>query len=110
MSLVEKVRNKYACADIKSFYLETPLDRPEYTRMPLALIPKEFQDAYNLKEKAKNGFVYMEINKGMYGLPQAGILAHKLLKKRLARYGYFEPPHTPGLWKHVSRPIAFTIV
>ena len=46
----------------------------------------------------------------MYGLPQAGILANKLLKKRLARYGYFELPHTPGLWKHVSRPIAFTLV
>ena len=50
----------------------------------------------------------MEINKGMYGLPQAGILANKLLKKRLAKFGYFEMPHTPGLWKHVSRPISFT--
>jgi hypothetical protein len=38
----------------------------------------------------------------MYGLPQAGILANKLLKKWLARHGYFEQPHTPGLWKHVS--------
>ena len=46
----------------------------------------------------------------MYGLPKAGILANKLLKKRLAKYGYFEMPHTPGLWKHVSRPIAFTLV
>jgi len=78
--------------------------------MPLALIPEEFQDAYDLKAKAKNGFVYMEINKGMYGLPQAGILANKLLKRRLAKFGYYELPHTPGLWKHVSRPIAFTLV
>ena len=101
---------KYVCADIKGFYLETPLDRPEYMRMPLALIPEEFQDAYDLKAKAKNGFVYMEINKGMYGLPQAGILANKLLKRRLAKFGYYELPHTPGLWKHVSRPIAFTLV
>ena len=46
----------------------------------------------------------------MYGLPQAGILANKLLKKRLVKFGYFELPHTPGLWKHVSRPIAFTLV
>ena len=52
----------------------------------------------------------MSIHKGMYGLPQAGILANKLLKKRLARYGYFEMPHTPGLWRHISRPIAFTLV
>jgi hypothetical protein len=32
----------------------------------------------------------------MYGLPQAGILANKLLKKHLAKYGYFEQSHTPG--------------
>jgi hypothetical protein len=51
----------------------------------------------------------MEIQKGMYGLPQAGILANKLLKKRLALYGYFEQPHTPGLWKHVSRLVWFNL-
>ena len=52
----------------------------------------------------------MEIRKGMYGLPAAGIIANKLLKARLAKKGYFELPHTPGLWKHVSRTIAFTLV
>ena len=46
----------------------------------------------------------------MYGLPQAGILANKLLKQRLAKYGYYEVAHTPGLWKHLSRPISFTLV
>ena len=78
--------------------------------MPMDLIPEEFQDAYDLKTKAKNGFVYMEFNKGMYGLPQAGILANKLLKKLLAKFGYFEMPHTPGLWKHLSHPVSFTLV
>jgi hypothetical protein len=38
----------------------------------------------------------MEIRKGMYGLPQAGILANKLLKKRLARHGYFEHRTPPA--------------
>ena len=46
----------------------------------------------------------------MYGLPQAGILSNKLLRKRLAQDGYFELPHTPGLWKHVCRPVWFTLV
>ena len=78
--------------------------------MALDLFPEEFQEAYNLKSKAKNGYVDMETLKGMYGLPQAGILANKLLKKRLARHGYFEMPQTPGLWQHVSRPISFTLV
>ena len=101
---------KYMCADVKNFYLGTPLDRPEYMRMPMKLIPDEIIEQYDLRSKAKNGFVYMEINKGLYGLPQGGILANKLLRKRLAKHGYFECTHTPGLWKHVSRPVWFTLV
>ena len=45
-----------------------------------------------------------------YGLPQAGVLGNILLRKRLAPHGYYECKHTPGLWKHTSRPIAFTLV
>ncbi|KAL7528112.1 hypothetical protein ACHAXR_002275 [Thalassiosira sp. AJA248-18] len=78
---------KYMTADIKSFYLETPLDRFEYMKMNLDIIPQEFQDAYDLDTKAKGGHVVMEIHKG-----------------------YFEMPRTPRLWKHVSGPVAFTLV
>jgi len=52
----------------------------------------------------------LEIRKAIYGLPQAGVLANKLLKACLAPAGYYEVTNTPGLWKHVSRPIAFTLV
>ena len=52
----------------------------------------------------------MEIQKGMYGLPQAGMLANKLLKECLAEHGYRELLHTPGLFKHDTRPIWFTLV
>jgi hypothetical protein len=51
----------------------------------------------------------MEIRKGMYGLPQAGILANKLLKKRLAKHGYFEQPHIRSLFSHESHPIWFNL-
>jgi hypothetical protein len=78
-------------------------------RMPINLIPQEFIDLYDLSPKVKNGFVYMEIRRGMYGLPQSGILANKLLKERLAKDGYFELPHTPGLFKHETRPVWFTL-
>ena len=46
----------------------------------------------------------------MYGLPQAGILSNKLLKERLAEHGYYELPHTPGLFTHKTRPIWSTLV
>ena len=46
----------------------------------------------------------------MYGLPQVGKIAHKILKKRLAKAGYYPSQFTPGLWKHVWRTITFTLV
>ena len=46
----------------------------------------------------------------MYGLPQAGLLANELLEKRLNQNGYFQSKIIPGLWKHKTRPITFTLV
>jgi hypothetical protein len=101
---------KYACADIGDMYLQTSMDRYEYMRIKADLVPEEFKQLYNLHDKIHNGYIYMEIRRGCYGLPQAGILANKLLKKRLATHGYYELPHTPGLFKHISKPVQFTLV
>jgi hypothetical protein len=46
----------------------------------------------------------------MYGLKQAGLLANQLLQTSLAPIGYYAVRHTPGLWLHHTRPIAFTLV
>jgi hypothetical protein len=53
--------------------------------------------------------MYIKVQKGMYGLPQAGILAHRLLKQRLNEHGYQQSQVTPGLGKHALRPISFTL-
>ena len=55
-------------------------------------------------------YIYLEISRGMYGLPQSGILANKLLGKRLAKQGYHELPHIPGLFRHETRQVCFTLV
>ena len=44
----------------------------------------------------------------MYGFPQSGRLANNLLRKRLSKHGYYEVTHTPGLWRHATRPVWFT--
>jgi hypothetical protein len=46
----------------------------------------------------------------MYGLPQAGLLAIVLLEKCLNKQGYQQSKLVPGLWKHNTRPIQFTLV
>ena len=109
-STISKKKAKFMCADVKNFYLNTPMDRPEYMKIPIELIPPEIILEYNLQDLVHDGYVYIEINKGMYGLPQAGLLANKLLGKRLAKYGYYQSRHTPGLWKHTWRPIQFVLV
>jgi hypothetical protein len=65
---------------------------------------------YNLNTLAVNGWVYIEVRKGMYGLKQAGLLANQLLQTRLEPFGYYPARHTPGLWLHKNRPISFTLV
>jgi hypothetical protein len=47
---------------------------------------------------------------GAPGLPQAGILVNKKLRWKLAPFGYHECVDTPGLWKHESRLLTFTLV
>ena len=65
----------------------------------------------NIQDTVKvDGYVYCRVKKGMYGLPQSGIIAQDLLKERLAKYGYSQSQLTPGLWKHKSRPTIFNLV
>jgi hypothetical protein len=79
-------------------------------KMLLSRFPEEIIQKYSLNDLAVDGWVYIEIRKGMYGLKQAGLLANQLLQTRLAPFGYYPARHTPGLWLHRNRPISFTLV
>jgi hypothetical protein len=96
--------------DINNYCPGTPLPRFEYMNMLLSRFPEEIIQKYNLNDLAVDGWVYIEIRKGMYGLKQAGLLANQLLQTRLAPFGYYPARHTPGLWLHQTRPISFTLV
>ena len=98
------------CLDIKNFYLCAPMKIFEYMKMPIGIFPRHVVQEYNLGEKVYKGCVWIEMRRSIYGLPQAGKLANEFLKEKLAPHGYFEVKHTPGLWKHISRPLQFTLV
>jgi hypothetical protein len=86
------------------------MEQPEYMRMKLSDLPQEFVNLYDLTKIAEdNGNMYIKVQKGMYGLPQAGILAHRLLKQQLNEHMYQQRQITLGLWKHALRPISFTL-
>ena len=110
-SIISTAGAKFMTMDIKDFYLNTPMARYEYMRLRIADMPDDVIEHYNLRDKATpDGYVYCEIQKGMYGLPQAGIIAQQLLKERLKKHGYRQSQTTPGLWKHDTRPISFSLV
>jgi hypothetical protein len=108
-NVISTLGAKFLVIDITHFYLNTPLGRL-YMVINLSSLPKEIIYKYDLMELAQDGKVYIEIQKGMYGLPQAGILTNKLLQRNLAKDGYRPTPHTHGLWKHDTRPISFSLV
>ena len=77
---------KIMTMDIKDFYLNTPMARYEYMRLRLTDMPKDVIAHYKLNKIATpEGYIYCEIQKGMYGLPQAGIIAQQLLEERLGK-------------------------
>ena len=98
------------CEDIANFYLNNPMNRYEYMKLRLEIIPEGIIQQYNLRNLAHKGFVYIEIQKGVYGLPQAGKIANDKLKLHLAKFGYDPSPITPGLWWRQTLPLQFSLV
>jgi hypothetical protein len=86
------------------------MTRYKYMRLHLDTIPQEIVDQYKLKNiTTSDGWVYIKIRRGMYGLKQAGIIAYQQLKTHLATYDYYPAKRTPSLWRHRTRSTAFCL-
>ena len=110
-SVVSTPGAKFLTADIKDFFLSTSaMERAEFARVPLSTFPQCIIDQYNLTSLARNGFVYIQIDGGMYGLPQASLLANQQLVRKLTPAGFVQARHTPGLFVHTSKPIMFALI
>ena len=102
---------KYAAADIGNFYTNLKFDSTKYMRIHLSLIPQEIIEGYDaIKFVDKDGYRYVEVTRAMYGLAQSGQISNQDLQKHVAKYGYYLTKRTPGLWKHQTRSISFTLV
>ncbi len=97
--------------DIKDFYLNTPMAQYKYMRLKISDMPDNIIKHYKLRDiVTPDGHIYCEIQKGMYGLPQAGIIMQELLADRLKQHGYTQSKTTPGLWSHKTRLIQFSLI
>ena len=73
------------------------------------LIPKTISDYYNIHKLQTNNKIYSQINRGMYGLPQDGLLAHDQLIIILNQHDFTTSPLTPGLWTHHNLKLSFVL-
>eukprot|EP00815_Leptocylindrus_aporus_P007176 CAMPEP_0116058534 /NCGR_PEP_ID=MMETSP0322-20121206/5252_1 /TAXON_ID=163516 /ORGANISM="Leptocylindrus danicus var. apora, Strain B651" /LENGTH=220 /DNA_ID=CAMNT_0003542731 /DNA_START=832 /DNA_END=1491 /DNA_ORIENTATION=+ len=112
-SVISTLGAKFFTIDLSNFYLITPIESEqqyEYMFIPTWVFPKDINHEYNIDALSENGKVLAEITTGMYGLPQAGILAYRKLVQHLKDAGFIPVKFTPGLFKHTTRPISFCLV
>ena len=100
----------FMTADITDYYLGTPLKRPEYVRIASKHLSDTIIREYDLNQFSTDGYVYFEVAKGMYGLPQAGLLAQQRLIAHLAKFDYIQSPVIPCLFRHPTNGVTFVLV
>jgi hypothetical protein len=101
-SVISTLCAHFMTGNLKDFYLNMPMDEYEYMHIPMSVIPDSIFDHFKLANLVHNGYVVVEIGKGMYGLPQAGQIANDHLVAFLEPHGYVPVPLTHGLWKHTT--------
>jgi hypothetical protein len=80
---------RFTTKDISNFYLMTLPHRSKFICMKLSNIPYKIINEYKLQDKTTpSGSIYIVANRGMYSLPQSGLIANELLEKRLNERGY----------------------
>ena len=109
-STISTTNGHFGCIDIKDFYHVTSLDEFEYMRLLINIIPKEIIVQHHLRDIADDGHVYIEIQKGMLGLKQAGHIANNRLVQHLSFHEYAPIKHTASLWKHKTNSATFALV
>ena len=82
----------------------------EYCKISLSLISQNVIDKYNLIDYQINKLLYVRVDKGMYGLFQAGINVHTAIKEHIRPLVYEPTPITSVMWHHNKNLITFTLV
>jgi hypothetical protein len=111
-SVISTPGAKFMSADIKDFYLGTVLSRVAYMKIHRRYLPHETIQYFDIDNSTwwEGDYIYVKIVKGIYGLPEAGKLAQEKLYSHLSKHGYNVCSNTPGLIRHQTRPIMFTLV
>jgi hypothetical protein len=103
---------KWMTIDIKDFYLGTPLPQGHYEYIRIhrsKLLLQSVITKYNLKSLFYKEYVYFELRKCLYGLPQSGKLSQTRLIAHLTLNGYKQCDNTPCLFRQLTRDTTFSL-
>ena len=68
---------RFMCVDLKDYFLATFMANPEFMKIHYKYFPEDIRIKYELDSKlSSDGYIYIKIKKGMYGLKQAAVLAY----------------------------------
>ena len=82
-------------------FLETPTSRAEFMRINSKYSPPDIRDQYEIEGLiAADGYVYIKIIKGTYGIKQVAIISYNQLISHMDPHSYYPVPFTAGLWAH----------
>jgi hypothetical protein len=92
---------RFLTADLKDHFLASPMETAEFMRMKCKCFPEAIRQQCNLGGfVSPDGHICIKIKKGMHGLKQVAMLAHKHLVNQLAPHGHHPCSFTTGLWQH----------
>jgi hypothetical protein len=67
-------------------------------------------EEYDLGKYFINEMIRLQVNKGIYGLPQAGLLAQNRFIVHIAEHGYIQSDVVPCLFRHATNDVTFVLV
>ena len=99
-------------ADLQDAYLseELPPGQPEYLSLLVSHFPPDCREEFGIPSHlSEDTVIYYHILKGLYGMPQAGLLYQTGLVKHLSQYGYHMSLSTPCLFYHDTSKVKFLL-
>ena len=108
-STISDIKSIYIFMDVTYFYLKIGRYRRIHHDTDIHYTTR-ICGKYNFKGEFRNEYIYVQVTKGVYGIPQSRQIAHDALVNHLEPYGCLPSRKTLILWTHNIRPINFALV
>jgi len=110
-SVVSDDDTEMITADLQDAYLseDLPPGESEYLSLLVSHFPSDCREEFGISHLSETTIIYYQILKGLYGMPQAGLLYQTGLIHHLSQYGYHMSLTTPCLFYHDTSNVKFLL-